>query len=201
VVTQIRDQLRRAIRQRSGRPPNAVMVIIDSQSVKASETVSKATRGYDPAKKLNGRKRSVLVDGGGLLLAVMVTPADRSDRDIARDLLWRARLTHPELTLAWADSAYGGALVAWARDFLDLTIKIVSRPSGQSGFVVLPKRWVVERTLSWIMRACRNCRDHERLVQHSEAHISWSAIALMTRRLTRKRSRRTWSGASVVPSA
>jgi transposase len=188
VISQIRDQLRRTVRRQSGRNPNPVTMIIDTQSVKGAETVGKASCGYDPAKKINGRKRCVLVDGGGLLLAVMVTPADRTDRDIARDLLWRVRLTHPELTLTWADSAYSGTLVGWARDFLDLTIKIVSRPPGQRGFVVLPRRWVVERTLSWIMRARRNCRDYERLVQHSEAHISWSAINVMTRRLTRRRT-------------
>ncbi|MFB9628555.1 transposase, partial [Nonomuraea helvata] len=67
----------------------------------------------------------------------MVTPADTADRDCARDLLFRLRLTHPEITLVWADSAYAGSLIEWARTFLDLTVKVVSRPRGAQGFVVL----------------------------------------------------------------
>jgi hypothetical protein len=77
----------------------------------------------------------------------MVTPADWQDRDIARELLWRLRLVFPAVTIVWADSAYSGELVAWAKMFLNLTIKVISRPPGKSGFVVLPRRWVVERTL------------------------------------------------------
>ncbi|ONI80018.1 IS5 family transposase [Actinosynnema sp. ALI-1.44] len=122
---------------------------------------------------------------GGLPLTVMVVPADVQDRDLARDLLWRLRLTHPEITLVYADSAYSGELVAWAKRFLNLTITVVARPPGATGFVVLPRRWVVERSLSWLLRARRNVRDYERLPQHSEAALTWTAITLMTRRLTR----------------
>ncbi|TDC86622.1 hypothetical protein E1292_47655, partial [Nonomuraea deserti] len=86
----------------------------------------------------------------------MVTPADMADRDCARELLFRLRLTHPEITLVWADSAYAGSLIEWARTFLDLTVKVVSRPRGAQGFVVLAKRWVVERSLSWVLRARRH---------------------------------------------
>jgi transposase len=82
---------------------------------------------------------------------VMVTSAERTDRDAARELLARLRLAHPELTCAWADRAYAGTLVAWAGSFLNLTLMIVSRPAGASGFVVVPRRWVVERTFSWIV--------------------------------------------------
>jgi transposase len=92
------------------------------------------------------------------------------------------------MTLAWADSAYGGDLVGWARTFLDLTLKVVSRPRDAHGFVVLPRRWVVERSLSWVLRARRNIRDHERLPQVSEAMVAWSAITQMSRRLARPRT-------------
>jgi transposase len=186
VLGQIRDHLRRWLRARRGYPPDAVAVVIDSQSVKASETVARASRGYDPAKRINGRKRAVVVDLGGLPLLLMVTRADLPDRDIARELLWRLRLMFPAVTIVWADSAYSGELVAWAKRFLNLTIKVVARPPNAPGFVVLPRRWVVERSLSWLIRARRNCRDHERLVQHSEAHLTWAAITLMTRRITRR---------------
>jgi transposase len=191
VVNYLRDQLRRAIRIASGKCAQAVTIILDSQSVKAAETVAKADRGYDAAKKINGRKRHLAVDSRGLPVMVLVTSAALTDRNVARDLLWRLRIVHPELTLAFADSAYSGEIVPWAGKFLDLTLKVVTRPKNQKGFVVLPRRWVVERTLSWIMRARRNARDYERLAQHSEAHITWAAVTLMTRRLSRRRPKGT----------
>ena len=94
---------------------------------------------------------------------------------------------HPEITIVWADSAYAGKLVTWVKKYLNLTIKTVSRPRDSSGFIVLPRRWVVERTWSWMMRARRHARDYERLVQHSETLITWAAITLMTRRITKSR--------------
>lgn len=157
--------------------------------MKAAETVARVDRGYDAAKKINGRKRSIAVDLGGLPMSILVTPADRTDRDIARDLLTTLHLHHPQVTQAWADSAYAGELTGWAQRFLHITLKIVNRPPDAKGFVVLPRRWVVERTLSWIMRARRNARDYERLAAHSQAHIAWAAMTLMTRRLTRTRPR------------
>jgi transposase len=130
-----------------------------------------------------------------------VTPADVQDRDAAKEVLFRLRLMHPEITIVWADSAYAGALVDWARQHLDLTVKTVSRPKGAKGFVVLPRRWVVERSLSWLTRARRNVRDYERLPQHSESHLTWAAITLMTRRLTRRPSRTPPSAAAFSRAA
>ncbi len=121
---------------------------------------------------------------------VMVTPASLSDRDATKEMLCRLRLTHPEITIVWADSAYAGKLVTWARLRLKLTIKPVSRPKDTSGFIVLPRRWVVERSLAWMMHARRHARDYERLVQHSETLITWAAITLMTRRIARTKRRR-----------
>ncbi|MGW7314722.1 IS5 family transposase [Streptomyces sp. NPDC054865] len=201
VITWIRDQLRRRIRTNLGRCPYPVTLIIDSQSVKAAETVSKSTRGYDAGKKINGRKRHIAVDTRGMPVMIMVTPADMTDRDAAREMLFRLRLTHPQITQVWADSAYAGQLVDWARDFLDITLRTVSRPKGAKGFVVLPRRWRVERTLGWIMNARRNVRDYERLPQHGEAHINWTLITLMTRRLTRGGKPRTDSWTKKPESA
>ncbi|MFI8242659.1 IS5 family transposase [Streptomyces sp. NPDC085866] len=189
-IGQIRDQLSRRIRREMGKGPRAVATVIDSQSVKAAETVSKATRGYDAGKKINGRKRHLVVDTRGLPLLVMVTPADLHDSQAAKEVLFRLRLMHPEITIVWADSAYAGKLVDWAKHHLNLTIKPVSRPKDASGFVVLPRRWVVERSLAWMMHARRHARDYERLVQHSETLITWAAITLMTRRLTRRPSKK-----------
>ncbi len=110
-------------------------------------------------------------------------------RATARDVFWRLRLTQPQITQVWADRGYAGELVDWARERLWLTLRIVSRPEGAKGFVVLPRRWKVERTIGWCMNARRNARDYERLPQHSEAHLNWALITVMTRRLTRKSPR------------
>ncbi len=131
------------------------------------------------------------MDTNGLPLFVLVTRADLQDRDAAKEVLFRLRLRlmHPEIAIVWADSGYAGQLVDWAKKYLDLTLKTVSRPKDAEGFVVLPRRWVVERSLSWLTRARRNVRDYERLPQHSEAHLTWAAVTLMTRLLTREPAR------------
>ncbi|MGP4009883.1 IS5 family transposase [Streptomyces sp. 4N124] len=187
-LKRILDQLRRRLRLHRRRCPWPVRVIVDSQSVKGAETVSNATRGYDANKHINGRKRHLLVDQDGLLVDLLVTPADVQDRDAARILLTRLHAEHPEIVLVWADNGYGGEeFSAWAQDALGITIKVVPRPKDAKGFVLLPKRWVVERSNSWTMRARRNARDYERLMSHAEAHIQWAFITLMSRRLARPR--------------
>lgn len=105
-------------------------------------------------------------------------------------------MMHPEITIVWADSAYAGQLVDWAMTYLNLTIKTVSRPKDAVGFVVLPRRWVVERSHAWVMHAHRYARDYERLIQHSESLNTWAAITLMTRRITRRSARRSGQPAS-----
>jgi transposase len=187
VIGRIRDQLREQIRIRMGRCPNPVTAVIDSQSVKAAETAAKDTRGWDNAKKVNGRKRHLVVDTKGLPIIVLVTGADVQDRDAAKEVLVRLKLMHPELVQVWADGAYAGELVAWANSALGIALRISKRPKNAQGFVPLKKRWVVERSLSWIMRARRNTRDVERLIQHSEAHITWALIRVMAKRLAEQR--------------
>ena len=113
----------------------------------------------------------------------------------AKEVLFRLRLMHPEITIVWADSGYAGKLVTWANKHLDLTLKTVSRPPNTPGFVILPRRWVVERPLAWIMHTRRHAR-YERLIQHPESLITWAAITLMTRRITRRSSRRSGQPAS-----
>lgn len=182
----IRDQLRRHIRRTMGTSPHPVAVVIDSQSVRVAATVPRSASGYDAGKKIPGRKRHIIVDAKGLPLFVMVTPANLHDSVAAREVLFRLRLMHPEITIVWADLAYAGTLVGWAKSFLRLTIKTVSRLKDAKGFVVLPRRWVVERSLAWLLHARRNARDYETLPQHSEAMLTLAAITLMTRRLTRQ---------------
>ncbi|WP_428957378.1 IS5 family transposase [Streptomyces sp. cg35] len=185
VFNLIRDQLRLRIRRAMGTSPHPVAAVIDSQSVKVAATVPRATSGYDAGKKTPGRKRHIIVDLKGLPLFVMVTPADMHDSVAAREALFRLRILHPEITIVWADLAYAGTLVTWAKSFLHLTIKTVSRPKDAKGFVILPRRWVAERSLAWLMHARRNVRDYETLPEHAEAMLTLAAITLMTRRLTR----------------
>ena len=184
-TTRMHDELRERIRLAAGRNSRPTAAIIDSQSVKGSEMVARAGRGYDAGKKINGTKRHIAVDTGGLLLAVLVTAASVQDRDAARPLLWNLRRTFPGVRLAWADGGYAGQLVTWAKTALHLTL-IVKRPDDLHTFQVLPRRWVVERTLSWITRHRRTVRDYERLPARHETYVYWAMIIVMTRRLARQ---------------
>ena len=149
----------------------------------AADTVPTATRGWDAAKKVNGRKRHIAVDTTGLLLDVVITAASVQDRDAARPLLWNLHRACPRVRLTWADSGYQAhRLTTWATA-LRITLQIVRRPDGLHTFTVLPRRWVVERTFAWISKHRRTVRDYEHLPASHEAMILWAMIALMTRRL------------------
>ena len=156
------DELRDRVRAAAGRKAAATAAIIDSQSVKGSEMTGRARRDYDAGKKVSGTRRHLAVDTIGLLLTVLVTAASVQDRDAARPLLWNLRRAFPSVRLAWADGGYAGKLVTWARTRLKpkLTLEIVKRPDDLHTFQVLPRRWVVERTLSWITRHRRTVRDY-----------------------------------------
>jgi hypothetical protein len=136
----MQHQLRRACRIAAGRAPEPAAAVIDSQSVRASEEVSRGSRGYDAGKKVNGRRRHIAVDTIGLLLTVLVTAAGVQDRDGARPLLWNLREAFPTIKLAWAGGGYAGKLVTWATTKLKpkLTLRIVRRPDDLHTFQVLP---------------------------------------------------------------
>ncbi len=158
------------VRAAAGRTSGPTAAIIDSQSVKRSEMIGRGRRGYDAGKKINGTKQHLAVHVLGLLLTVLVTAASVQDRDAAKPLLWNLRRAFPSVKLAWADGGYAGKLVTWAASKLKpkLTLEIVRRPDDLHTFQVLPRRWVVERTLSWITRHRRTVRDYERLPAHHE---------------------------------
>ncbi len=137
-------------------------------------------------KKINGRKRHIAVDACGWLLAVVVTAASVQDRDGAGPLLALLRERFSTITLVWADGGYAGRLVVWARAVLYLSVTIVKRNDDVRGFVVLPRRWVVERTFGWLMRHRRLVRDYERRPEHHEAMVLWATIMIMTRQLVRE---------------
>ena len=181
VTIAVHDALRGQARQAAGREAEPTAAVIDSQSVRAAATAPKASRGWDNAKKVNGRKRHIAVDAMGLVLAVVITAASVQDRDGARPLLWNLHRACRRVRLIWADAAYTGKLTAWAAA-LKITVQVVARRE-QHLFEVLPRRWVVERTFAWISKHRRTVRDYEHLPASHEAMILWAMIALMTRRL------------------
>jgi transposase len=185
VTQHVLDGLRDRVRLREGRNAAPSAGVIDSASVKAAETVARTSRGFDAGKKITGRKRHITVDTLGLLVCVLVTAASVQDRTAARDLLTRTRRLCPSIRHLWADSGYTGTLLAWAKTVFGLTIDIVAKLAGQTTFVVLPRRWVVERTLAWITRHRRCARDYERLPRHHEAMVRWSMIRITSQRLAK----------------
>jgi putative transposase len=132
---------------------------------------------------VTGRKRHIVVDTLGLLLAVVVHAANIQDRDGAKLVLAKLVGGFPRLQLIWADAAYAGQLVEWARAFGGWLLEIVKQPPDSHQFQVLPRRWVVERTLAWLGRCRRLSKDYEELPQTSEAWVQIAMIHLMLRRL------------------
>jgi transposase len=158
-----------ADRLRLLRPTAAV---IDSQSVRAADTAPKATRGWDNAKKVNGRKLHIAVDATGLVLAVVITAASVHDRDGAWPLLWNLHRACRKILLVWADAGYASCKLAVWATAMKRTIEIVTK-RDQHVFEVLPRRWVVERTFAWISKHLRPVRDYEHLPASHEAMILW----------------------------
>lgn len=167
--------------ERKKKAPSAA--ILDSASVRMAG--QRGDRGFDAGKKVDGRKRHLLVDTLGLILSVVVHSASIQDRDGAKLVLEKARW-FGWLSKIWADGGYAGALVQWVRKARlgrGARLEIVSKAPG--AFQVLPKRWIVERTHAWLSRYRRLARDYEEFTTHSEAFTYVAASAMMTRRLAK----------------
>ena len=194
---QLHAELHMAVRVQGGRDPQPSAAIIESQSVKTS--IVGGPRGYDGGKKINGRKRHLLVDTQGLIIRALVHPAALADRDGAKLLLAPLKGQLPRLQHIWADSAYAGTCAEWVQTTLGWTLEIVKHwwtgvrwvwvgpgqapPTIPSGFHVLPRRWVVERTFAWLLLFRRLSRDYEELPATSEALIYLAMSRLMVKRL------------------
>jgi transposase len=178
-------RLRELLRQRQGRAAQPTACIVDSQMVKAHDTVPRATSGYHGGKKITGRGRHLAVDTEGWLLAMIVTAASVSDKAGAKLLLIKLFDAFSTLKIMWADTGYNGKpLARYAQAAAAITVEVVARTSPHS-FRVLRRRWVVERTFGWLMRYRRLARDYERTTANAEAMIYWATIIIMTRRLAR----------------
>src|SRR5437764_8817940 len=177
----LHERLRAQVRQRAGRPKHPTAGCLDSKSVKTTQIPG--VRGYDAGKKVKGRKRHILVDTLGLLLAVVVTSAAVSDPAGARLLLRRLGGACKKLRRIWVDGTYRGHLLEWVLLHFHFVLQPVLRSEGQKGFVLLPRRWVVERTFAWLTQCRRLGKDYEGLPASSEALIYIAMTRLMLRRL------------------
>ena len=173
-----------ASRVLAGRDAGPTAGIIDSQAVKTTE--SGGPRGYDAGKKTKGRKRHILTDTDGNLLALVTHTADIQDRDGAPGVIAQACESFPTLTHLFADGGYAGEKLSDALVAIDgPTIEIVKRPPGVTGFVVIARRWVVERTFAWLGRCRRLAKDWEKSIESSTAWALIASIRMVTRRTAR----------------
>jgi len=176
-----RVRRRAAVRRRAGRHKHPTAGCLDSQSVKSSSVPG--VRGYDCGKQVKGRKRHLLVDTLGLVLAVVVTAASISDPKGARLLFARLGGSCKKVRRIWVDGTYRGKLLSWVSDHCWFLLEPVLRSDEMKGFVLLKRRWVVERTFAWLTQCRRLGKDYEVLPASSEALISIAVTRLMIRRL------------------
>jgi len=179
----LNDALRICLRTAEGRHAQPSAAILDSQSVKSDG--HGGTVGYDAGKKIKGRKRHLLVDTLGLVLGAVVTPADCPERAGAQQVLQRVGDWFTRWRKLWVDGGYTGeAFAQWVRDhWSKLEVEVVKRSDVTTGFAVLPRRWIVERTFGWLMRHRRLVRDYERTEVSAEAWIHLVMIRIQLRRL------------------
>lgn len=182
----LHTQLRGWTRAAAGRPESPSEVIIDSQSVATATMVNEAV-GYDGGKQIKGRKRHTVVDTLGLVMMVVVTAANHPERDGAKQAfqkLMQMKQQVSRLYLIWADGGYSGQpFLKWAMDTFRLIVEVVLRPEQTKGFVLVKKRWVVERTFGWWNWYRRLSKDYERLPANAETMLYIAMIRLMVRRL------------------
>jgi transposase len=187
----IHTALRDAVRQAEGRDPEPTAAVLDSQTAKSASGGEQI--GYDAGKRTRGRKRHLLVDTVGLLLICVVHSASVQDRAGAKLVLSWLDQQYPCIGLIWVDGGYvnvvDDSLIGWADRELGVRLEVVRRNDDVKGFQILPRRWVVERTLGWLTHCRRLCRDYERTIAHAEDFIKIAMIRLMAARLAGQQTR------------
>ncbi|MFJ6574191.1 IS5 family transposase [Streptomyces sp. NPDC091292] len=186
---QVHDLLRDKARRAGGRSAEPTAAVVDAQSVKTSGNVAESSQGIDAGKKIKGRKRHLVTDTLGLVLAVLVTAASVHDTTGGKLLLDDLAAAHPTVTKVWADGGYQNSVLNHGAG-LGIDVEVVQRPRAK-GFEPLPKRWVIERTFGWLMQHRRLARDYEALPQRSRTMIHWAMANKMARELTGE-STPTW---------
>jgi transposase len=186
---QVHDLLRDKTRRAHGRSPQPTAAVVDAQSVKTSANVAETSQGIDAGKKIKGRKRHLITDTLGLVLAVIVTAASVHDTAGGKLLLDDLAAAHPSVSKVWADGGYQNSVLNHGAR-LGIDVEVVQRPRTK-GFEPLPKRWVIERTFGWLMQHRRLARDYEALPQRSRTMIHWAMANKMSRELTGE-SALTW---------
>jgi transposase len=192
ILARLGYELTGLARVKEGRSPEPTATIIDTQSIKTSTNVPLTSQGTDAGKKIVGRKRGVITDALGLILAMTVSAASLSDNAIGIRLLNQAKNTYPTISKAWADTGFKNAVIEYGAT-IGIDVEVVPRNSQTRGFHVLKRRWVVERTLGWLMLHRRLARDYETLESSSEAMIHIASIDNLTRRITGETTQ-TWRG-------
>ncbi|MFY1686173.1 IS5 family transposase [Micromonospora sp. WMMD730] len=183
IFTDLNYQLTGLVRDHHGRTVEPTASIMDSQSVKTSTNVPLSTQGTDAGKKIVGRKRGIITDTIGLLLAVTVCAASTSDNNIGMNLLDQATTTYPTLTKTWADAGFKNRVVEHGAH-LGVDVEIVTKDPQIKGFSVVKRRWVVERTIGWLMHHRRLVRDYETRPHNSASMITLAMIDNLAKRLT-----------------
>jgi transposase len=192
----VHDLLRQRVRVAKGRAATPTAAIIDSQSVKTSCNVGEASQGIDAGKKIKGRKRHIATDVLGLLLVVIITAASVQDSAGGQQVLDHLAAAHPSVSLTWVDGGYNSTVIRHGAQ-RGIHVEVVKRPTVK-GFHVLPRRWVVERSLGWLMQYRRLVRDYETLPQRSRTMILWAMTNKMSRSLTGE-STQTWRNDLLKP--
>ena len=181
VIEELHDFLRDKSRKDKGKDVSPSLGLIDSQSVKTRSFTQ--DNGYDGNKKINGRKRHIITDTMGFVIAIIIHSANIQDREGAKNVIEELRYKYPRLIKILADQGYTGELADWITKGFRITLEIVKKVVGISGFNVLPKRWIVERTFGWLGFQRRLVNDYEQNIECSKGFIHLAMIRIMLNRI------------------